>query len=237
MRIRTTNYLKKNNFKTNDENLKTKQEFLFQYELSNTISVHSNKSSLDNSGEDTNRTFETIDEDNNGDFLLLLWKKFDDIFKKLEGHEKIFEELKKKYKIKKFPPNKTIKGPIQLKKVKPPKKIYKKPPKIDSEKIVEIQKIFKGYFLRSVSSCVDRLKLRQCLLELFCLLLVGHWGKAQVRYYFRSLKKFYIACALFPADELGFIDKINFKLPGCFYSGTKINYLNSPKIGEDIIDE
>ena len=38
----------------------------------------------------------TIDKESNEDFLLLFRRKFDDIFKKIKGHEKIFEQLKKK---------------------------------------------------------------------------------------------------------------------------------------------
>ena len=76
-------------------------------------------------------------------------------------------------------------------------------------------------------------KLRQCLVELFCLLLFGNCVKARIRYNFYLLKKYYITAKLYAGEELDFMDRIKFKLPICFYSGTKINDLRSPRIGKE----
>ena len=115
-----------------------------------------------------------------------------------------------------------------------PKK--KKTPKLDVNKVIEIQKIFKGHFIRDINFKIDRLKLRQCLIELFCLLIYGNWYRAKIRYYFLILIQCYNDVKLDVGKELTFEDKISFKLPNKFYSGTKINNLSSIKIGKDFMD-
>ena len=181
---------------------------------------------------DEENIFTTMDVDNNEDFLLSFWKRFDDLFKKLEGTEKIFEGLKKKNKIHKT--NELFKSAIYSRKLNFGKKKIVRHKKIDPKKIVEIQKIFKGHFIRKLNLNIDRLKLRQCLIELFCLLLLGHWSHSQIRYNFYLLKTYYITSKLYAGEELSFIDRINLKLPSCFYNKAKINDLNSIKFGEDL---
>ena len=100
-----------------------------------------------------------------------------------------------------------------------------------------IQRIFKGHFVRDINFKVDRLKLRQCLIELFCLLIYGNWYRAKIRYYFLLLIKCYNDVKLDVGKELTFEDKIGFKLPNKFYNGTKINNLSSIKIGKDLISD
>ena len=57
---------------------------------------------------------------------------------------------------------------------------------------------------------------------------------AKIRYYFYILKDCYITAKLYAGDEITFVDRITFKLPKCFYSGTKINDLKSDRIGKDL---
>ena len=68
----------------------------------------------------------------------------------------------------------------------------------------------------------------------FCLLLLGHWCHSQTRYNFYLLKQYYITAKLYAGEEISFIDRISFKLPNCFYTGTKVNDLRSSNIGQDL---
>ena len=111
------------------------------------------------------------------------------------------------------------------------KKIKKK--KIDVNKVIEIQKVFKGYMVRNIDSIPNRLRLRQCLIELFCLLIYGHWYKTKLRYYITLLEKYYKISRLIDVAEINFKDKLAFKLPKCFYSNMKINNLKSSKLGKE----
>ena len=222
---------KKIYFKTNEATRRIKQKFISQFNLSQTINIENKK---DNSKRVINsiNSCITIDEDNNDDFLFSFRQRFDDIFKKLEGHEKIFEELKKKNKNKK-PSNDLVNSTIiYSKKPNIVKKRVIRHKRIDVNKIIEIQKIFKGHIIRNVHLDIDRLKLRQCLIELFCLLLLGHWCHSQIRYNFYLMKEYYITARLYAGEELSFIDRISLKLPNCFYSKAKINDLRSNQLGE-----
>lgn len=229
-----TSHREKKSFKTKEASSRIRQKFIYKFDLSKT---------LDESKEIENfhterkiiKPFETMDKDNNDDFLLCFYKRFDDIFKKLKGHEKLFEELKKRNKNRIIPNSSRINVVYKKKLNYPKKKII--PMKIDKNKIIEIQKIFKGHFIRNINLNIDRMKLRQCLVELFCLLLYGHWSNSQKRYNFYLFKEYYITAKLYAGEELSFVDRISLKLPHCYYVGTKINYLKSKKIGEEIIEE
>ena len=218
-------------FKTKEAAGRTQQKYLAQFNFSKTI-TNDNMKDISTKGNDSMNRFTTMDIDNNEDFLLSFWKRFDDIFKKLEGNEKIFEELKRKKKTHKT--SELFKSAIYSRKLNFNKKKIVKHKKIDTKKIVEIQKIFKGHFIRKLNLNIDRLKLRQCLIELFCLLLLGHWCHSQIRYNFFLLKTYYITAKLYAGEELSFIDRISLKLPSCFYNKAKINDLNSNKLGEDL---
>ena len=215
------------NFKTNEIDEKAERI----YKFSNFKCI--NKIDLPLTTRDNSKQYSTIDEDYNDDFLLSFRKRFDDIFKKIEGSEKIFEDIEKAKKSH-FYHNK--KG-IYMKKLffndYKNKKNKKRIKKLDVKKVIEIQKIFKGFIVRNINSNIDRLKLRQCLVELFCLLLYGNCVKARIRYNFYLLKKYYITAKLYAGEELNFMDRIKLKLPICFYSGTKINDLRSPRIGKE----
>ena len=219
-------------FKTNEANQRIQHKFIYKYDLSKTIDIKKEKQHFQTQRNDI-KSFETMDEEYNEDFLFDFWRRFDDIFKKLEEHDKIFELLKKRNK-NRIISNEILKNSIYSRKINSPKTIIKRHPKIDVNKIIEIQKIFKGHIIRNVKVEVDRLKLRQCLIELFCLLLLGHWCHSQIRYYFSLLKQYYNTTKLSTGEEISFIDRIHFKLPSCFYTGTKINDLSSSKIGEDL---
>ena len=176
-------------------------------------------------------------EENNEDLLFSMRKRYKDIFNNMKESDKIFKEVKKKHKRKKVS-NEIIKGAVILKKLgfneSVQRRKRKRIVKVDVEKIIEIQKIFKGYFIRDVKFKVDRLKLRQCLIELFCLLLHGNWYKAELRSYFLMLKEGYNLSKMNAGNELTFDDKITFKLPKCFYTGTKVNDLSSERFGKDL---
>ena len=218
-------------FKTNEVDDKAERIFKSKFDFSQFKYI--NETYLPQTTRDNSKQYSTIDEDYNDDFLLSFRRRFNDIIKKIEGSEKIFEDIEKAKKSH-FYHNK--KG-IYMKKLffndYKNKKKKKRIKKLDLKKVIEIQKIFKGFIVRNINSNIDRLKLRQCLIELFCLLLYGNCIKARIRYNFFLLKKYYITAKLYAGEELNFMDRIKFKLPICFYSGTKINDLRSPRIGKE----
>ena len=220
-------------FKTNEASQRIQHKFIYKYDLSKTIDIKKEKQQNFQTQHNGIKPFETMDEEYNEDFLFDFWRRFDDIFKKLEEHDKIFELLKKRNK-NRIITNEILKNSIYSRKLSSPKTIIKRQTKIDVNKIIEIQKIFKGHIIRNVKVEVDRLKLRQCLIELFCLLLLGHWCHSQIRYSFFLFKQCYITSQLDTGEEISFIDRIHFKLPSCYYTGSKINDLSSSKIGEDL---
>ena len=63
-------------------------------------------------------------------FLFDFWRRFDDIFKKLEEHDKIFELLKKRNK-NRIITNEILKNSIYSRKLSSPKTIIKRQTKID----------------------------------------------------------------------------------------------------------
>ena len=216
---------------TNKENDKIHQKYKSIFDFSNEKDLNKKKS---NNKRNKIRHF-SMSHDYNDDYLLSFRRRYDDIFKQIKGHEKLFDDLKKEHKKKKVS-NEIIKGAVLLRKLNFQEnfpKIKNKTPKIDVNKVIEIQRIFKGHFIRDINFKVDRLRLRQCLIELFCLLVYGSWCSSKIRYYFLLLIKYYKAARLDVGKEVTFEDKISFKLPKRFYQGTKINNLSSIKIGKD----
>ena len=223
------------NFYTNKPNEKTGEKLLTKFNLSSKIKItknnkYQNKAERNKLNPRPNN-YLTNDPVYIEDFLLSIRLRFSDIFEKIEGGEKVLEDIKEESDVS----NDIIKGAVFLRKLNFnenfPKKVKKK--KIDVNKVIEIQKIFKGHMVRNVMLISNRLRLRQCLIELFCLLLYGYWYKAKLRYYINFLEKEYKIDKLIYIDELNFEDKIYFKLPKCFYSGTKINNLKSNKLGKE----
>ena len=231
------NTTSKDFYQSNDLNDNIPQKYISKYELSNFNFNNKEKKSRNKKIKQV-----TWDEDYNDDFLFSFRKKFDDIFQQIEGHEKIFEDIDSNHRNEKVS-NDVIKGAVILRKLDfgenfPKKKRKrKKSSKIDVKKVIEIQRIFKGHFVRDINFKVDRLKLRQCFLELFCLLVYGSWCRVKLQYYYQLFTKYYEASKLDVGKEITFADKLSFKLPKCFYSGTKINDLASKKIGDDLIDD
>jgi hypothetical protein len=225
---------RKNKCRSTNRNNEIERKFISNYNLSNN---NLKKVSIMQTDKNKNNIKEylTTDEEFNDDLLLSIKNRFNDIFEKIKGTEKIFAEIEKRNK---KVSNDVIKGAVFLRKLgfqdNFPKKKKKIKIKIDVNKVIEIQRVFKGHFVREVNSKIDRLKLRQCLFELFCLLIHGHWCRAKVRFYFKLLKEMYDVAKLYAGEEIGFVDKITFKLPKCFYSGTKINDLQSERIGRDL---
>jgi hypothetical protein len=225
----------KEGYNTNMPNNKAEEKYISKFELS------SNKNIKSRNNKNKERHL-SLDEEYNDDFLLSLRRRFDDIFKQVQGHEKIFEDLEQKYKKKKVS-NEVIKGAVFLRKLNFqenfPKKKEKKFPKLDVNKVIEIQRVFKGFFIRNINYKIDRLKFRQCLVELFCLLIYGNWYRAKIRYYFLLLRECYIVAKLEVGKELNFTDRLTFKLPNRYYTGAKIknNNLISDKLGEDLLLE
>ena len=221
----------KKTFRTKDASSRIRQKFIYKYDLAKNLDENKDNEHY-KSDRKKIKPFKTMDKEYNEDFLLSFYKRFDEIFKKLKGSEKIFEEIKNKNKkIVSQSVNMNIHA-IYSRKLSHRKRRVAKQKRIEVAKIIEIQKIFKGHIIRSVNLNIDRLKLRQCLIELFCLLLLGSWCNSQLRYNFYLLKHYYVTAKLYAGEELNFMDKITFKLPSCYYSGTKINYLKSNRIGE-----
>ena len=224
-------------YQSNDLDDNTPRKFISKFELSDFNFNNKEKKSRNKKVKQV-----TWDDDYNDDFLFSFRKKFDDIFQQIEGHEKIFEDIDSNYRKEKIS-NDVIKGAVMLKKLNfnehfhKKKRKRKKSSKIDVKKVIEIQRIFKGYFVRNISFKIDRLKLRQCFLELFCLLIYGSWCKAEIKYYYHLLLEYYNTAKLDVGKEVTFADKLSFKLPKCFYSGTKINDLASNKIGANLNED
>ena len=223
------------NFYTNKSNETTNEKLLSKFNLSSKVKIHKNNKSRNKDNRSKlnpkPNNYLTNDPIFIEDFLLSIRLKFNDVFQKVESKEKFIEDIKSESN----DYNDIIEGAIFLRKLKFnenfPKKIKKK--KIDVNKVIEIQKIFKGYLIRNIISINERLRTRQCLMELFCLLLYGCWYKAKSRYYINLMESIYKKEKLLFLNELNFEDKIAFKLPKCFYTGTKINDLNSDNLGKE----
>lgn len=226
------------NFQTNKQNLKIDEKYLTKFNLSSNRNFHKNlkyqnKTQRSKLNPSPNQ-YLTNDPIYIEDFLLSIRLRFNDVFQKIKGTEKIFEDIQEENNISNDV-NDIINGAVYLRKLNFnenfPKKIKKK--KVDVYKVIEIQKIFKGYCNRAIDLIIDRLRLRQCLIELFCLLVYGFWCKAKLRYNFMLMGKYYKMAKLVMVDELSFKDKIYFKLPNRFYCGTKINNLKSSRLGQE----
>ena len=237
----TDEHIDRMNYQTNKLNTEIGEKYLTKFNLtSNNKLILPKKTKYQNKNK-ANRIklnpnpnqYLTNDPTYIEDFLLSIKLRFNDVFQKIKETEKLFEEIPEENN----KSNDIIKGAVFLRKLNFNinenfgKKIKKK--KLDVNKVIEIQKVFKGYMVRNIDSLPDRLRLRQCLIELFCLLIYGHWYKAQLRYYITLLEKYYKISRLIDVSEINFEDKIAFKLPNCFYSNIKINNLKSNKLGKE----
>ena len=230
--IKTNKSGRRNKCRSTNRSNENERKYISNNQLSDN---NLKKVSIMQTDKNNKKDYLTTNEAFNDDLLLSIKNRFNDIFEQIKGTEKIFAEIEKRNK---KISNDVIKGAVYLRKLgfqdDFPKKKKKIQIKIDVNKVIEIQRVFKGHFVRDVNSKIDRLKLRQCLMELFCLLIHGHWCRAKVRFNFKMIKEFYDVAKLYAGEEIGFVDRITFKLPKCFYSGTKINDLQSERIGKDL---
>ena len=125
-------------------------------------------------------------------------------FKKMETNEYVLKKLDKDLCLTIF--NKT----------QPPKKIriYTKN---DIKLITKIQKRYKGFSFREVSLNIHRIKIKNCLLEIICLLLAKACDNAYKKILFQRLIKRFHEPFNFES-EIYFEDKIQFKLPDRYYN-------------------
>ena len=165
----------------------------------------------------------------NEDYLSSIQRRFSDIFLKIK-----YQDNDKKVKKQKVS-NEVIMGAIFLKKLGFNEHFVQKKEhnKIDIDKVIEIQGLFRGYFIRNINFKLDKLKVRQCLLELFCLLLHGFFYKEKIRYYFNTLKEIYFSTRYNVEEEFNLDDKIKFILPKGFYNDSRINDLNCINFGNE----
>ena len=113
--------------------------------------------------------------------------------------------------------------------------IYNKaPPRIKYLKraellnLIKIQKKTKGYIIRECERTVDRLKVRNCLLEIMLLLTGKAYDHAVKKIAFMKLQKEFHDPFNNINDELQFEDKLQFKLPNRYYNFSNINQLSAP---------
>lgn len=98
----------------------------------------------------------------------------------------------------------------------PPEKVYLK--KSELLKLIRIQKHIKGLYYRDAERAVDRLKVRDALLEIMLLLTGKAYDNAMKKIVFKKLQKEFHDPFNNINDELKFEDKLQFKLPNRFYN-------------------
>jgi len=106
----------------------------------------------------------------------------------------------------------------------PPQKKYFR--KSEISKLIKIQKQFKGVYIRDVERSVDRLKVRDCLLEIMLLLTGKAYDNAVKKITFKKLKKEFHDPFNNINDELKFEDKLQFKLPNRYYNFSNFKRLD-----------
>ena len=113
--------------------------------------------------------------------------------------------------------------------------IYNKAPpqikyfrKAEMVKLIKLQKKVKGYYIRECERSVDRLKVRDCLLEIMLLLTGKAYDHAIKKITFKKLQKEFHDPFNNINDELRFEDKLQFKLPNRYYNFSNINQPSAP---------
>ena len=113
--------------------------------------------------------------------------------------------------------------------------IYNKAPpqikyfrKAELVKLVKIQRKLKGNYIRDCERSVDRLKVRDCLLEIMLLLTGKAYDHAIKKITFKKLQKEFHDPFNNINDELRFEDKLQFKLPNRYYNFSNINQPSAP---------
>ena len=172
------------------------------------------------------------------DTMKNFYNRYEDIFKEAKiDQEMVYgDKPKKKRKKKKINLDEVIKEAVILKKLEFDNEfIFQKPRKLkrgDIKKLVSIQKVFKGFQTRNIELKADRLRVRQCLLELFCLLVVGNYLRALKRKAFGIFTDNFKDVVMEVNEEISFGDKIQFRLPNCYYNGHAVNGLQDMEIKE-----
>ena len=105
-------------------------------------------------------------------------------------------------------------------KPKPKPKSNPKPkPKVyDNDKIIEIQKRYKGFQTRTINQIINRLKVNLCVTELCCLILKEVYIHAKIRISFCIIKLYYHDPFANIDDEVDFSDKLYMKLSDKYYN-------------------
>ena len=106
----------------------------------------------------------------------------------------------------------------------PPQKKYFR--KSEIAKLIKIQKQFKGVYIRDCERSVDRLKVRDALLEIMMLLTGKAYDNAVKKITFKKLKKEFHDPFNNINDELKFEDKLQFKLPNRYYNFSNLKQLD-----------
>ena len=107
----------------------------------------------------------------------------------------------------------------------PPQKIYLRRNEI--LKVINLQKKMKGIYIREADRTVDRLKVRDALLEIMLLLTGKAYDNAIKKITFKKLQKEFHDPFNNINDELKFEDKLQFKLPNRYYNFSEIQQITS----------
>ena len=88
-------------------------------------------------------------------------------------------------------------------------------------KIVDIQKTFTGYKVRTINQTVNYLKARRCFCEVLCLLIARIYNYYYKKQLFEKLIKEYHIPFSGINKELNLMDKMRFRLMNCYYNSLK----------------
>lgn len=89
-------------------------------------------------------------------------------------------------------------------------------------KVIEIQKIFKGFVSRNIDQKLNKLKVRNCFIEIFSLLVNHYFFKYKIKESFNKIKTHYSSPFTNINNELTFADKLSIKLIDSYYQ--RINF-------------
>ena len=116
------------------------------------------------------------------------------------------------------------KKPKPKPKPKPAPKPAPKPKVYDSNKVNEIQKMYKGFQTRNINQIINRLKINLCVTELYCLILREVFNHATKRIAFLILKLYYHEPFSQIDNEIDFSDRIYMKLSNKYYNFNNFNF-------------
>jgi len=101
---------------------------------------------------------------------------------------------------------------------KPKPKPKPKPKVYNLDMVIKIQKNFRGYLAKGVTQVVNRIKIKVCSVEVFCLLLCIVLRHARRRIIYLTLKTYYHTPFTEINNEVNFTDKIMMKLSDKYYN-------------------